>query len=70
MCTCIANANAKLATLNTIIDEGMLIDPKTRRVTSRVHLAVRKLAPKIRQGPAVIVCTYCPFCGEKWPELT
>jgi hypothetical protein len=35
---------------------------------SRLQIATRKINNEIRRGPAVIVASFCPFCGEKLYE--
>lgn len=64
-CRCAANAEKKLTELNTAIDFATLIDPKTGHCQDRLAIRTRKLDPKVRRGPSVIVATYCPFCGVK-----
>jgi hypothetical protein len=68
MCDCADTADQKLADMNTRIDWALLISTKTGKVDHRLHIATKKLDPKKRQGAAVLVCTYCPFCGEKFHE--
>lgn len=68
MCKCLDTIDQKLASLNTKIDWAFMINPKTGKTASRVHIATAKVDKKKRRGPAVLICAYCPFCGESFHE--
>lgn len=65
MCNCIDDIDRKLATMNTAIDWALLIDPKTGKMAERMQIKVKKADKKVRRGPAMLVPSFCPFCGEK-----
>jgi hypothetical protein len=67
MCNCAAIADAKLASMNTHIDWAQLISPDGK-LSRRLKIATAKSDKRKRQGASILVCTFCPFCGEKLPE--
>lgn len=68
MCDCLNTIDQKLAGMNTKVDWVLLINPKTGKTVERLHIATVKADKKKRQGAAVLVCAYCPFCGETFHE--
>ena len=60
-CSCISEVNAKLAESN-----GELL--MTFWPVSRPLMETQKLDTKKRVKPPLVVATFCPFCGEKYPE--
>lgn len=60
-CNCISEVNAKLSESN-----GELL--MTFWPVSRPLLETQKLDTKKRVRPPLVVPTFCPFCGEKYPE--
>jgi hypothetical protein len=61
MCDCIQEADKALAEYNTKI-EVPWIGPQ------RPFVLTMKLNEKKRGKPQMMFCSYCPFCGEKYPE--
>lgn len=67
MCDCIETVNAKLAERNTRLHEPIFVfgpDPGRRLFieTERIERG-RGKKPKVS-----MFATFCPFCGEKYPE--
>ena len=62
MCNCIEVANNSLAKFNTIIST------RTEFVKGQLKqtlvIPTKKLDPKVRGSPKILVCNYCPLCGE------
>jgi hypothetical protein len=64
MCDCAQTADKKLADMNTAIDWAWLINPKTGKTAERLQIKTKKVNPRVRKGPAVLVASFCPFCGS------
>lgn len=62
---CFVAADKELAPLNTCIDWALSIDTRRGTTVERLTIRTKKLNPKVRAGPSVLVVTYCPFCGVK-----
>ena len=63
MCDCIPRVNELLAEHNTVLNVPM-IGPKVALIETR------KLDTKNRVKPSAMFASFCPFCGEKYPEKT
>ena len=59
-CNCIAEVNEKLAERNGEL--SITLWPVIRPI-----LETNKVDTKMRVRPPMIVATYCPFCGTKYP---
>lgn len=67
MCDCIKKVNAELAesqSPNTMIETPLFGTPRAFVVTTKRHAGLR--GKKYAAMP--MFATYCPFCGEKYPE--
>jgi len=62
-CDCLSGANAKLAEHNAEIVVTWW--PVTRPV-----IETQKVDSKKRGKPPLMVATYCPFCGAKYPAAS
>lgn len=60
-CDCIAKVNGHLAAYNTRLTFS-LFGP---RVT---FIQTDKLDAKKRGKPSLMVASFCPFCGDKYPD--
>lgn len=66
MCGCIEKINERLKEFNTEINvpfwssSGFLAP----------FIETRKLDDKKRGKPRAVVASYCPLCGEKYPQST
>ena len=63
MCDCIENIDNMLAEHNTKLALSITLGEKSMSLPT---IQVEKLNAKVRKGPAAIVPTFCPFCGEKY----
>ena len=61
MCECIARVNKHLAEFNSVI-ELPWAGPQ------RPFVLTMKKDEKKRGKPKMMFASYCPFCGEKYPE--
>lgn len=63
MCDCISRIDAKLATdaPNTMLVLNLL-------GPTRAVVATCKRQEKKREKAAYVMASYCPFCGEQYPE--
>ncbi len=61
MCNCIVNVNERLALHNTCIHMP-LFGP------ALPFIETIKLDEKKRGKPTKMFATFCPFCGEKFPD--
>jgi len=63
MCGCIAKMNADLKSHpegeNTILVSTLFGEPK-------LIVATCKRQDKVRKKAALVMASYCPFCGEKY----
>jgi len=67
MCSCIATANKFLRDHNGRVKEHMGFTGKMK-LTSMLAVQTEKIDPKKRKGPPLLVASFCPMCGEKFPE--
>lgn len=61
MCDCIKTTNALLADHNARITLSMIGDQHPFILTEKVNEKQRGKAP-------LLMASYCPFCGEKYPK--
>lgn len=66
MCNCAATMNQALAAQNGELDLAVFI---LKGIVLPTVATVKK-DPKVRQKPPVVICNYCPFCGQKYPEVS
>lgn len=64
MCNCIDKMNADLKKYNTQLDTNISIFNADKPAI--VVLGTMKIESKVRRGPARLIATFCPFCGEKY----
>jgi len=66
MCDCIKEIGEQLKSMNnnTKLQICMFWDGKP----SRAMIATKKVESKLHGKPNNIVASYCPFCGEKYPD--
>lgn len=68
-CTCVADFNAKLAPHNTRIVETLGIPRDGSPAFTRPTITTEKIESRKRGGPAIVIPTFCPFCGSRYePE--
>jgi hypothetical protein len=63
MCTCIQKIDAKLAEHNGMLETNWLSDPSRAMIC-----VVKKSASGTPKKPPRLEATYCPFCGERYPN--
>ena len=68
MCKCLELTQEALKEHNTRLVTTMQFDPKRGKMRSLPQLMTEKLDKKSRKKPITVVPTYCPICGEKYPE--
>lgn len=68
MCNCISKVNKLLSEHNSVINLVDTIDMTTGRLTARMTIPVRRLDHRKRKEAMRVFATYCPMCGEKYPE--
>lgn len=62
-CNCIAETNAMLAEYNTVLVTTMFRKPDAVAVaTDRISTA------RGAKKAAIFIASFCPFCGERYPE--
>lgn len=64
MCNCIDEANKGLAEKNVQLDLAFNV-----RGDVRPQIVVEKIDRKVRGKVPMLLPSFCPFCGEKYPEL-
>lgn len=67
-CTCVDKVNEKLKDVGIRLARGFRLNFKTG--VSRMglpQLVTEKTNPTRKKMP-IVVCTFCPFCGTKYPE--
>lgn len=65
MCDCIKDVNAKLADRNTRLTEALVLG---NRSAPTIMLQTEVIERKRGAKPISMFLSYCPFCGEKYPE--
>jgi len=68
MCNCITVANKALREHNTAIHLVDTINMKTGNFERRMSVPTARIDAKKRKRPMKVFATYCPMCGEKYPE--
>ena len=67
MCDCIKLFNEQLASRNTRIK--IPISFGANKISSLPPMIVtEKVDERSRMKPVSLLASYCPFCGEKYPE--
>jgi NAD-dependent DNA ligase len=68
-CTCVADFNVKLREHNTRIVETIGIPRDGSAIYVRPSITTEKIETRKRGGPALVIPTFCPFCGTRYePE--
>lgn len=68
-CNCIDQVNAQLRGSNAKLSQGLQIDFKTGKSSmSPPMLVAEKIDSKIKKRLPSLLCSFCPFCGSKYPE--
>jgi hypothetical protein len=65
-CTCVKQANKKLAAHNTVIDTATLIQMPSGLMYETMPIPTVKVDSSKRGRPLRVSATYCPFCGIKY----
>lgn len=70
MCDCITLTKEALVRQgsNTELGTSILINRSTGKARTVVEIATHKRDPKKREKPLGMVPTFCPFCGERYPD--
>jgi hypothetical protein len=66
MCTCIAQLTKTLREENTEFDFAHGWFNKSLR--TRLQIRTKKIDSSKRKPAMSVMTSYCPFCGEKYPE--
>lgn len=65
-CNCVADFNKRLIEHNTRIVETLGIPRDGSPSYTRPTIQAEKIDTRKRGGPAIIMPTFCPFCGERY----
>lgn len=70
MCNCINKINECLSGYNTELDLPVTLTPinHNMQTSQQVIIATCKIDTKQRKGAVVMFASYCPFCGELYPQ--
>lgn len=70
MCNCIEEVSEKLKPHGCGLDVPLIIprDAKAPMPPAKVAVRTYRLDFNKRKTPALVVASFCPFCGEKYPE--
>ncbi len=69
MCKCVDQVNEQLAASNVKIGQGLQINFKTGQSSmSPPQIVLEKINAKVRKRMPTVLCSFCPFCGKKFPE--
>ena len=68
MCNCVTLANRELAKHNTEICRVDTISMKTGQFERRMTVPTTKIDSRKRGTAMKVFATFCPMCGEKYPE--
>jgi hypothetical protein len=63
MCGCISDCDNRLREHNTCLVTTLFSRPE------RVAIRTDKIVSKTRKGPVTLIASFCPFCGEKYPQM-
>lgn len=66
MCECMKSLNNDLAAHNCKLAVGFAVTASGGMDVFPI-LATEKIVPRGKRPP-ILTATYCPFCGEKYPE--
>lgn len=65
MCNCFGKMNDQLERYNTRIRPRTVTNRKTWKSRGCLEVVSEKIDHKNKKAKAVVLCAYCPFCGEK-----
>jgi hypothetical protein len=68
MCNCIPDIDVKLAEHGQTLNTTILAEPR-RAIISLIRKD-KWILENRREKPTSFLATYCPWCGEKYPEPT
>ncbi len=68
MCDCFTKVNRLLREHNTAIDLVNVISMKTGNFERVMCVPTTRIDTKKRKGPLRVFASFCPMCGEKYPN--
>jgi hypothetical protein len=68
MCDCMTNVNKSLKEHNTKLATSFVLTKERRGMDCLPLLQVEKLDSRLRGRPMLVIPTFCPFCGVKYPR--
>jgi hypothetical protein len=68
MCDCLSMVNRELAKHNTHVDLVDTINMTTGKFEQRMAIPTARTNTRKRGSPMKVFATFCPMCGEKYPE--
>lgn len=68
-CKCIKQVNDELRLSNAQVAQGLRIDFANGRASmAPPQVVLEKIDAKSRKKLPTMLCSFCPFCGSKYPE--
>lgn len=67
MCNCHGRINAKLKEKNARLVTGFHLAADSIMKSLPPIIALEKIDTSKRGKPPILIATYCPFCGERFP---
>lgn len=68
MCNCVSMVNRELVKHNTEISMVDTISMVTGQFERRMAVPTQRINTRKRGTPMKVFATFCPMCGEKYPE--
>jgi hypothetical protein len=64
MCNCIALTDKALEPMNALVDVNLSLSGGPTTVSIRTSLIEKRRGAR----PPVLIPSFCPFCGERYPK--
>lgn len=68
MCNCMQSVNESLKERNSKLSISFCLSSGLSKMDALPIIATEKLQSKVRGSATIVIPTFCPFCGTKYPR--
>lgn len=68
-CDCMTRVNESLKEHNTKLSTSFVLTKDLKGMDCLPLVQVEKIHPRLRGRPMLVIPTFCPFCGVKYPRM-